>query len=252
MSRQRFLAVIGLLGLISSPSLGQSVGDPVTQVESFLKAFYPQVTATRARIVLSVETSSHGSSPWYVVVEKLPVEYQHPAAGEISGASPCLSVDPPGACEVQRLSGIPMLRGRVDFFKGRIIRYHGNLLELSQRNFEFQKLLQANPGWGDDEIKNALSAKGAQFGPMSRKQLLRSVPWERVRRAIGNFKIVETTFELYRPHNPTPEPWVLPGVFWFVRAESANMRFTMQFEPFQGRLYMFTVRPKTDRNMGTK
>ena len=110
------------------------------------------------------------------------------------------------------------------------------------RRDRFARDVTGHPDWSDAQVASALSDAGARYGPGHKAELLRALPLEELKPFVGgDLEVVSAEFFVREFGAETKTSKV--SLSWIVRAkwrssDGHEARYTLAFEPFEGRLEM--------------
>jgi hypothetical protein len=207
----------------------------ISTAQKFLRTLYPDVTGKN--YIMSVATFGTLDTDWILMptfeVAIGPAEKGH--MDWIGGRD---------GKAAQMVEQKPILTASFDFDKEGLLAnayVRSDTVTFSSENEHLRTIVDANPGWSDQQVTTALEAEGARFGPTQRNALLKAVPVKLLEPFIGALQIDSAEFRLRHPQ----PPHAIAELYWEVLGHSQiasgrNGQWDLIIEPFRGTLIALT------------
>lgn len=213
----------------------------LTFVHDFLQIFYPELLSKGHRLKLSVlhpaDSSWREISGVYFTVtpEQSPDSGVQAHSDEIP--KPEVSPNPDGVLLDGRIWLPPRKYGRIQEVV--ITGYPGRARKIR----DVRQELESQPDRSEGEVEAAFKHVGARFGPLDKEAFVRSLPFDRTERFLGQLKV--NSVEFREPERDKTGRFKEGDFYWSVQADAKlpdrrHPTYYFSFEPFDGTLTALT------------
>ena len=203
----------------------------ISTAQKLLRALYPDVSDKN--YIMSVSTFRTFDSDWthlsFIEVEVGPAEKGHmDLVGGRNG-------HPAQMVERKAVLGASFEFDTEGLLTG--FRVRSDTVTYSSKNDHMRAIVDANPGWSDQQVATAMEEAGARFGPSQHDAVVTAVPVKLLEPFIGVLQIDSAEFRLRHPQ----PPHAIAELYWVVLGHSQVgggriVQWGLGIEPFQGRL----------------